>query len=283
MPTVRRRIIPAVMGEKGRRKAPTGLPGMSGAWMGVALFLTLTAGLLTLAVLTGRHGNTGDAPQVHTDRPGEKFIVAVDSGHGGADTGAVGLVKETDVTQRTAAALLAMLDEDPAFTPVQVHTDAQEMTPSERTDAAAAADAQLFLSVHANMDTHPDSNGFECFAVPPGQDLHEESLRFAALLAEEMAAAGARLRGESGVRYAYYTGHGKLLREASDPTVYTWPTFGVLQTAPCPAVLAEQCFISNAADLEAWGDADGCDAVATCYYRAICAYFGTTPLISDHG
>ena len=281
MPTVRRQRRFLTEKEKGRRRLSAGR--MAVPVSAAALVLLLLTALTVLTALTaGRRGRTDGTPRVHTARPGEKYIVAVDSGHGGADTGAVGLVKETDVTQRTAAALLALLEEDPAYTPVQVHTDAQEMTPAQRTEAAAEAEAQLFLSVHANKDTHPESHGFECFAVPPGHDRHEESLRFAALLAEEMAAAGARLRGECGVRYAYYTGHGKLLREASDLTVYTWPTFGVLQTAPCPAVLAEQCFISNAEDVDEWGDAEGCDTVAECYYRAICAYFGTTPLVSDH-
>ena len=134
------------------------------------------------------------------------------------------------------------------------------------------------MSLHANKDGSASSHGFECYAVPPGHDHHDQSLAFARELCAQMAAAGARVRGDNGVRYAYYRGGSKMMKESTDTTAYSYPTFGVLQRAACPAVLVEQCFITNAEDLAAWGDADGCVAAAVCYYRAICAYFGTQPI-----
>ena len=41
----------------------------------------------------------------------------------------------------------------------------------------------------------------------------------------------------------------------------------------CPAVLAEQCFITNQADVEAFGTEEGCKKAAAAYYRAICRYW----------
>lgn len=41
---------------------------------------------------------------------------------------------------------------------------------------------------------------------------------------------------------------------------------------------AEQCFVTNADDVERFGSEQGCKRTARIYYEAICAYFGTTPL-----
>ena len=56
-------------------------------------------------------------------------------------------------------------------------------------------------------------------------------------------------------------------------------TFGVLEQAGCPAVLAEQCFVTNAEDVAAFAGEEGCRRAAEVYYRAICRYFGTQPMI----
>ena len=53
---------------------------------------------------------------------------------------------------------------------------------------------------------------------------------------------------------------------------------GILEKAPCPAVLAEQCFLSNSGDYEAWATPQGCQRAARVYYEAICRYFGTQPI-----
>lgn len=44
-----------------------------------------------------------------------------------------------------------------------------------------------------------------------------------------------------------------------------------------PAVLAEQCFVTNEADVAQFGSEEGCKKTARVYYEAICAYFGTQP------
>lgn len=244
---------------------------------GAAAAVLVAAALLAL----GQHLLRGGADKLlmpHLRRPAQRHTVAVDSGHGGADVGAKGLVDEITVTQATAAALLALLEADGAYTPVQIHTDDTSPSPQQRAQAAREAGAELFLSLHANKDTSAASCGFECYAVPPGRAEHEESLAFARLVCARMEQAGARIRGVDGVRYAYYRGGTKMMKESSDGTAYRYPTFGVLQNASCPSVLIEQCFISNAEDLAAWGAEEGCAAAAYCYYQAICDFFGTQPL-----
>ncbi len=258
---------------------------------------TMAAALAVIAVLGAfagwqSRGNTADAPSAAPSEstappqstvPAVRYVVAIDAGHGGSDTGARGLVDEVEVIQPTTDALMALLEADPAYTPVLIHSPEEQPKPQQRAEAAAEAGAQLFLSLHANKDTHASSHGFECYAVPPGRPWHDESLALARDICIRMGQAGARVRGDDGVRYAYYRNKSKLMKESTDTAEYGYPTFGVLQNASCPAVLIEQCFITNTEDLDAWGDADGCKAAAACYYEAICAYFGTQPVSSSHG
>ena len=64
----------------------------------------------------------------------------------------------------------------------------------------------------------------------------------------------------------------KLLCDSSDTTVYSYDTFGMLKNMSCPAVLAEQCFITNPSDVESFGTEEGCQRAAQAYYKAICNY-----------
>lgn len=53
-------------------------------------------------------------------------------------------------------------------------------------------------------------------------------------------------------------------------------TFGMLKNMSCPAVLAEQCFITNPSDVESFGTEEGCQRAAQAYYKAICNYLEHT-------
>lgn len=102
---------------------------------------------------------------------------------------------------------------------------------------------------------------------------------FAKLLAGGMQSIGARLRGRGGVRYIYYLENDqKQLVENTYTQVRPERSFTLLEDVDCPAVLAEQCFVTNDEDVEHFGSEQGCKAVARIYYEAICTYFGTEPL-----
>ena len=222
----------------------------------------------------------GDAPfrPVVGDPP---YRVAIDAGHGGDDPGASGVVLEKDMTAATAAELLAWLEADSNFIPLQTRESYDTTAkPSERAESVNAQSAQLLLSVHGNSAAEgTNAAGFECYPSVPGRIWHRESVYFAELLADGMQKAGAKLRGKGGVRYIYYTASGeKQLVEANHTETRHERSFTLLEDSNCPAVLAEQCFVTSEADVDAFGDADGCVRVARIYYEAICAYFGTTPI-----
>ena len=202
------------------------------------------------------------------------YTIALDPGHGGWDVGAEGIIQEVEMTERTVAELEELLEKDGRFRIVLSRKAGEGMEITERNQKFQKKHPDLMLSVHGNANEEKGANGFECYPSPPGRTNHEASLVFAEMLAEEMQTAGAKLRGKGveGVRFGYYRNGEKMLVDSSDTEVYDLPTFGMLENMDCPAVLVEQCFITNAADVDAFGDEDGCKKAAAAYYRAICRY-----------
>lgn len=206
---------------------------------------------------------------------GPPYIVAIDPGHGGMDTGALAIVKEYQVIDTTARALFDLLDADADFVPLLTRTDTDPSN-DERAAAAASAGADLLISIHANSDSHSSSKGFECFAQPPGRIFHRQSYNFASFIVRQMAAAGHTIRGDeqkTGIKYAYYYGNDKRIVDSSDDKVRSRKSFGILEKSPCPRVLVEQCFITNHSDVENWATQMGCNRAAQAYYQAIKQYF----------
>lgn len=209
------------------------------------------------------------------------YRVAVDAGHGGSDPGARGVVEEKQVTAATAAALLQWLEQDSNYIPLQTRDSFDATaTPAQRAAAASVQSPQLLLSIHGNSAANGSTaSGFECYPAVPGRTWHQESFYFARLLAGGMQSIGAKLRGRGGVRYIYYLENDqKQLVENTYTQVRPERSFTLLEDVDCPAVLAEQCFVTNDEDVERFGSEDGCKTVTRVYYEAICAYFGTKPL-----
>ena len=232
---------------------------------------------------------TAPQPAAATAAPEDtRPVVAIDPGHGGVDRGSEGPgFGEYEMTWRTANDLADLLEADGRLRPCLTLTetesqdpDSPRIMPSERARRAAEAGAALLLSIHGNSDPVYGASGYECYAIPVGRDHHDESLRFAQLVAAEFGALGQRLRGADGVKYIFYDqDDNKYERDATDTTVYTDPTFGVLEYAECPAILSEQCFLTNSADVDLLGDEDGCQLAARQYYEAICQWFGLEPAV----
>lgn len=238
---------------KRRRKRKGGLLRKFGKY--IALFVAAYLGFLGYFTLT---------------RP---YTVALDAGHGGADCGAEGVIQEIELTERTTAELKALLEQDGRFRVILSREAGEGKSISERNRKFRRYKPDVMLSIHGNADDKASAHGFEAYPSPPGYENHEESLALAVLLAEEMQSVGATLRGTQGVRFGYYNGSGqKVLVDSSDTEVYDYDTFGMLKHMKHAAVLVEQCFVTNQADVNAFGTEEGCKKAAAAYYRAICRY-----------
>lgn len=215
----------------------------------------------------------------------ERIVVAIDPGHGGVNPSigaedygseANGL-RESEITLATARALYDLLAADDRFAPLLTADGSAYLKPSERGEVAARAGAQLFLSIHLNYDSSSASDGFECYAAPPNLETNAESVQFGEIVAQGFYRLGMELRGVNGVRYLYYDANdNKRIYESTDTTVRWDPTFTVLSSCGCPAVLCEEGFISNSGDMARLAGADGCRAAAQVYYESICSYFQLT-------
>ena len=279
------------MGTKRRRTKPKhSKPGQLKRPFGLIFAVVLAVGLLVrlwglgsrlLGVQSSPASSGASEMEEEPFRPevgDPPYTIAVDAGHGGDDPGANGVVVERDMTAATAEALLTWLRADSNYIPV-VTRDSYEVTatPAQRSERANAQNPDLLLSIHGNSAL-TSASGFECYPITPGREWHRESVYFAQLLASGMEAAGSTLRGQKGVRYIYYVEGEKVLVEAYDQRVREEDTFTLLENSNCPAVLAEQCFVTNEADVDRFGDEDGCQLTARIYYEAICGYFGTQPI-----
>ena len=94
-----------------------------------------------------------------------KFRIVLDAGHGGWDLGTVGrqglLEKDLvlDVTQRLGKLLQARLGSEVMFT----RTDDTYLPLDQRADFANQAQADLFVSVHANYSSSATARGVETY------------------------------------------------------------------------------------------------------------------------
>lgn len=206
------------------------------------------------------------------------YVIGLDAGHGGVDVGAVGVIEEVALTEQTVADLKEILEQDGRFRVVLSRKAGEGATIDERNKRFTKIQPDVMLSIHANSAETASASGFECYPVIPSMANHENSMAFARCLTAKMQEAGQTLRGENGIRFGYYvTENGttqKKLVDASDTTPYSDDTFGVLKGLNGAAVLVEQCFVTNAADVEAFGTEEGCQKAAEVYYQAILCYLG---------
>lgn len=212
------------------------------------------------------------------------YTVAIDFGHGGIDVGAVGLIEEVEVIEKTGQYLVEFLQADGRFHIVLSREIGETMSINDRNKVFRKNNPDLVLSLHANASTDEKAYGFECYPTPPGYTNHEISMDFARAITTEMNAIGARLRGDDGIRFGYYVPvenkvdvFEKLLVESSDTELYPYNTFGILTNMTCPAVLVEQCFVTNAEEVAKFCSDEGAMNCAKAYYLAIVAYLESLP------
>lgn len=211
-------------------------------------------------------------------------VIAIDPGHGGTDPGSEGSgLWEYEMTWQVANELVDLLEQDGRYAPVLTITeeesqnsDMPRVEPAERAQRANDAGAVLLFSIHGNSEPSGTADGFECYAIPPGQQYNDESVALARLTAQKITQTGQPLRGQDGVRYIYFdTYDNRMVYESSDETPRNEPTFRLLADADCPAVLVEQCFLTNPQDAARLATPSGAKQAAKAYYEAICEWMNS--------
>jgi N-acetylmuramoyl-L-alanine amidase len=175
--------------------------------------------------------------------------IAIDPGLGGRDQGLItarGLV-EKDFTLAVARRLAELLRAEGCR--VTLTRDGDETTGLyARSEAANAAGAQFFVSIHMNHDESPVATGAACSYFQRNHYYSERGQRLANAVGAQLEAIGHRFLGSFGRNYA-------VLREA----------FAV-------NVLVEPFFAGNAADAARAARPDYPEAVAKAIAAGLAAY-----------
>ncbi len=97
----------------------------------------------------------------------KKIIIAVDAGHGGEDSGAIGASGslEKNITLSIARKLKKEIDQDEQLRAVLIRDDDYFIPLQGRVIKARKLKADIFVSIHADAFTNPDAKGSSVFAL----------------------------------------------------------------------------------------------------------------------
>ncbi|WP_179875657.1 N-acetylmuramoyl-L-alanine amidase [Sinorhizobium sp. BJ1] len=125
--------------------------------------------------LLGDQQWTGTVRAAKTDRPtlapakvSGAFVIAVDAGHGGIDTGAIGTVTKTEekhVTLDFARDLVATLNREAGIEAFLTRDADEFLSLPQRVQIARQKSANLFISVHADTLKQKDIRGATVYTI----------------------------------------------------------------------------------------------------------------------
>lgn len=114
-----------------------------------------------------KNGGAAPVPTRGRSAPARPVVVAIDAGHGGKDPGAVGSrgTHEKDVTLAIARRLAVLVEKEPGMRPVMIRDSDTFVHLRERIERARRAEADLFISIHADAYASPDARGSSVFTL----------------------------------------------------------------------------------------------------------------------
>ncbi|MGB6385713.1 MAG: N-acetylmuramoyl-L-alanine amidase [Terriglobales bacterium] len=219
-----------------------------------------------------------------------KFRIVLDAGHGGWDLGTVGrqglLEKDLvlDVTQRLGKLLQARLGLDVMFT----RTSDTYLPLDQRADIANQAQADLFVSVHANYSSSAAARGVETyytnlFSAPGSKEVekHDDGT-FSKLTPVSLSAVGLHEKIQESQRLAASVQRSLYATlAATSPDIRNRgikdSAFAVLTGTTMPAILTEISFVSSPADEHSLQNAAYRQQIAEALYQGIARYEQSSP------
>lgn len=219
-----------------------------------------------------------------------RFRIVLDPGHGGWDLGTVGrqgLVEKDlvlDVTQRLGKLLQARLGADVVLT----RTSDDYLPLEQRADVANQAQADLFVSVHANYSNSTNARGVETyysnfFAAPGSKEIEKRenggevkapTVSLSANALQEKISESRHLAAS--VQRSLYAALAPRSPDIRDRGIKD-AAFVVLTGTTMPAILTEISFVSSPADERNLQSEAYREQIAEALYKGITRYEESSP------
>lgn len=225
------------------------------------------------------------------------IVIAIDAGHGGKDPGASGptRLREKHVVLAIAKELNYLIKQERGFKPVMIRTGDYFVPLKKRREKARKAQADLFVSIHADAFTDKRAYGTSVFALSSrgatstmasflaknandsdlvgGVSLNDKDEVLAEVLTDLSMTASIDASMEIGKKILHPMGkisrlHSKRVEQAS---------FAVLKSPDIPSILVETGFISNPGEEKKLRTKDYQRKMARAIYKGISAYFNESP------
>jgi len=260
----------------------------------------------TVATKSGASPRTKSAPGgesrakkslISEKLPARDLVIAIDAGHGGEDTGAIGRngTYEKDVVLSIARRLYALVKKTPGMRPVMIRQGDYYIGLRQRIDKARENKADLFISIHADSFHDRRVQGSSVFVLS-NRGASSEMARWLAekenasdlaggvslddkdqVLAEVLLDLSQNATIEASITVA-----GNMLGELqrlgkTHKSSVQQAGFVVLKSPDIPSVLVETAFISNPIEERKLRDSRHQEALATAMLRGINRYFANHP------
>lgn len=226
-----------------------------------------------------------------------KLVVAIDAGHGGKDPGAIGPkgTREKKITLAVAKELARQINEEPGMRAVLIR-DGDEFVPlQERFMRARRAQADIFLSIHADAAENHTVHGSSVFVLSTkgassqaarwladkenaadlvgGVSLDDKDRGLSAVLLDLSQSATMRVSEDAAQEVlsslkALGKAHKKQVEHAN---------FVVLRSPDVPSMLIETGFITNPAEEEKLNDPNHRSRLASAIVGGVRNYFSDQP------
>jgi N-acetylmuramoyl-L-alanine amidase len=216
--------------------------------------------------------------------------IVIDAGHGGHDSGTLGVdgIEEKDVVLDVALRLGKMLHDRLGSEIIYTRSDDTFIPLETRTAIANKAQADLFLSIHANSSSDPSARGVETYYLNfttqidalevaarenavSDQSIHQLSDLVKKIALKDKIAESREFASD--VEASLYGGLQKGNVGLKDRGVKKAP-FVVLIGANMPSILAEISFVTNPKDAQQLQQPEYRERVAESLYKGVAKYAG---------
>jgi len=228
----------------------------------------------------------------------KKWVIVIDAGHGGRDHGASGLIsREKDVTLAIALKAGEYFQQNIRnVTVIYTRKDDSTVDLRDRPKIANKANADLFISIHANWAQSKNIKGTETYIMGTAKD--KQNLEVAMkeneviYLEKDYSTKYEGFDPKSSESYIMFSTTQKVFQEQSTDLASRIQTqfrervnrndrdvkqsgFWVLYNTKMPAVLVETGFISNPAEEKFLNSKEGQDYLASSIFRACRDYLNS--------